>query len=140
MFLPEGYASLTHMRHTRNAMRLEYRINLCAVECLCRVLIMKPTLPTRPHPLSRSIVGWSVYDVFLENWMVHFVTTNTTATTDATASMGQQQQQQLMVLYTDDLAARPMVVVNKVGYRVGLASGQAKRTQRQGGASRGACC
>ncbi|EFJ43994.1 hypothetical protein VOLCADRAFT_95855 [Volvox carteri f. nagariensis] len=43
-----------------------------------------------------NILGWSVYDVFLENYLAHF------------------PQEQLLVLYTDELAADPLAVLRKV--------------------------
>ncbi|GIL78684.1 hypothetical protein Vretifemale_8095, partial [Volvox reticuliferus] len=42
------------------------------------------------------IIGWSVYDVFLENYLAHF------------------PHEQVQVLYTDDLAADPLAVVRSV--------------------------
>ncbi|GFR42865.1 hypothetical protein Agub_g3856 [Astrephomene gubernaculifera] len=43
-----------------------------------------------------NFFGWSVYDVFLENYLSHF------------------PQQQVMVLYTDDLASQPLEVFRRV--------------------------
>ncbi|EFJ42880.1 hypothetical protein VOLCADRAFT_97069 [Volvox carteri f. nagariensis] len=45
---------------------------------------------------SSDIVGWSVYDVFLENYLAHF------------------SKEQVRVLYTDDLAAKPLESVRQV--------------------------
>ncbi|GLI65143.1 hypothetical protein VaNZ11_008544 [Volvox africanus] len=43
-----------------------------------------------------NIIGWSVYDVFLENYLAHF------------------PHEQVQVLYTDDLAAHPLGVIRRV--------------------------
>ncbi|GLC37100.1 hypothetical protein PLESTM_000540800 [Pleodorina starrii] len=52
-----------------------------------------------------NILGWSMYDVFLENYLAHF------------------RQEQVLVLYTDDLAAEPLTAIRRVEAFLGVAAG-----------------
>ncbi|KAG2436986.1 hypothetical protein HYH02_011418 [Chlamydomonas schloesseri] len=58
-----------------------------------------------------SILGWSVYDVFLDNYFAYF------------------PPQQLLVQYTEDLEAQPLAVLRAVESHIGVPHHEYNETQ-----------